>query len=376
VCFQHPELGIAVPHVAAADDFQRIPVVGRVLRSARAFYIPRGRGRQVAEVNEQLERLAAAEGSLMFFIEGQRSRSRLVIAPKRGLLRGLQATGQTFTILPVAMAYDRVPEAAALEKELAGADKPPMSLQAIVRWLGELGRGRVALGRVHIGCGEPLVLDGTTDVRALSQRIVAQQQAHTAVSRFHLRSFLGAADFVGIEGAMDVDEAWLAAAIEARGGRVLASSLAMPEPTPALAHSLRNQWMHWFFADAIALYPDHPVIRHHVERHGWAPRRPRKPSDDPRVRTVVDALFAPILADYALVLRVLERTDGSGVASPRGIARAYPEAHLPIVEDALALLQGEEGLRAVRKRAASMGTPRRRGGGSRGAGVPCSGPRR
>lgn len=336
VCFQHPELGIPVPHIAAADDFQRIPVVGRILRTARAFYIPRGRGTQVAEVNDELDRVVKAEGALMFFVEGQRSRSRLTLPPKRGLLRGLQATGQTFTILPIAISYDRVPEEAALEKELVGEAKVSMSLRAILRWLGELARGGVSLGRVHIACGDASILDSDTDVHALSERIVADQQAHTAVSRFHLRTFLRPLSAT-LEG---VDESWLASAIEARGGRVLDSTLGSPErATPAFERSLRNQWKHWFFQDALALYPDHPVIANHVARHSWAPQSPRTPSTDPRVKKVVDALFAPILADYALTLRVLERSEN---VTPRSIVRDHPAAHLPVVEDALEFIVGEQ----------------------------------
>lgn len=330
LCFQHPELGIPVPHIAAADDFRRIPLVGRILRTARAFYIPRGRGCEVSEVNEELERVTKSEGALMFFVEGQRSRSRLTLPPKRGLLRGLQATGQTFTILPIAIAYDRVPEETALERELLGQEKPSMSLRAILRWLGELARGGVSLGRVHIACGEAAMLDADTDVHALSERVVAEQQAHTAVTRFHLRTFV-----TTLEG---VDESWLASAIEARGGRVLDSSLPAPErPTPAFERSLRNQWMHWFFQDALALYPNDPVIAHHVTRHTWARMNPRAPSDDPRVQKVIDALFAPILADYALTRCMLERTEN---VDPQSIVREHAEAHLPVIEEAVALITG------------------------------------
>jgi fatty acyl-CoA reductase len=331
VCFQHPELGIPMPHIAAADDFSRIPIVGRILERAGAFYIPRGTGGEVAEVNQQLQKLAQANGSLMFFVEGQRSRSRRTLAPKRGLLRGLQATGRHFTVLPISMAYDRVPEEGALEKELTGGDKPGMSLGAIMRWLSDLARDRVSLGRVHISCGTPMVLDLQTDVRELSEDIVGELQQNTATTRFHLRTFLAT---TGLD-KRGVSEAWLTKAIEARGGRVLDSKLeAVTNCSPALDQSLRNQWMHVFFADAKAMYPNDAVVEHHIDRHGWAPEHDMPQPNDPLVRLVVDALFAPVRADYDLTGRALRDASNVAGVSPKTIVRGHPKALVPVVEDA------------------------------------------
>lgn len=331
VCFQHPELGIPMPHIAAADDFGRIPVVGKILEKAGAFYIPRGTGGEVAEVSAQLQKLAAANGSLMFFVEGQRSRSRLTLAPKRGLLRGLQATGRTFTVLPISMSYDRVPEEGALEKELTGGDKPSMSLGAIMGWLGELARDKVSLGRVHISCGTPLVLDGSTDVRELSEEIVGELQQNTAATRFHLRTFLASS---GLD-KQGVSEDWLVKAIVARGGRVLDSKLSAVEKcSPGLDQSLRNQWMHVFFADAKAMYPNDEVIDHHIERHGWAAMHDMPTPNDPLVKKVVDALFKPVRADYDLTGRALRDASSVEKVSAKTIVRGHPKALVPVVEDA------------------------------------------
>lgn len=331
VCFQHPELGIPMPHIAAADDFSRIPFVGKILEKAGAFYIPRGTGGEVAQVSEQLQKLVAANGSLMFFVEGQRSRSRLTLAPKRGLLRGLQATGRTFTVLPISMSYDRVPEEGALEKELTGGDKPGMSLGAIMRWLGELARDKVQLGRVHISCGEALALDGGTDVRELSETIVAELQQNTSATRFHLRTFLLS---TGLD-KQGVTEDWLAKAIVARGGRVLDSKLdTIEQCSPGLDQSLRNQWMHVFFADAKAMFPDDQVVEHHIERHGWAAMHETPQPEDPLVRKVVNALFAPVRADYDLTGRALRDAANVEKVSAKTIVRGHPKALVPVVEDA------------------------------------------
>ena len=337
LCFQHPELGMPVPHIAAADDFARIPLASSLLKRAGAFFIPRGLGREVPEVGEQLREVVARKGSLMFFAEGQRSRARRTLPPKRGILRGLQATGRTFTVLPIAISYDRVPEEAALARELDGGEKPRMSLRSITTWLAKLARGGVKLGRIHVACGAPLVMDSATDVRALARKLACEQQKATVITRFHIRTFLAHARTHAGMHLEGVTEEWLASAIEERGGRVLSSALETPKDClSALERSLRNQWMHWFFADAIRLYPDNPVIEDHVERHGWIPKH-EVSSDDHRVRQVVDALFAPVLDDHAITLRAI----GSAAwkrFTPKSVVQAFPAAHLPIVEDAFDFL--------------------------------------
>lgn len=330
LCFQYPELGIPIPHIAAADDFARIPIVGRVLKKAQAFYVRRGAGTQAPVLNAELHRLAAQGGSLMFFIEGQRSRSRHVLAPKRGLLRGLQATGHSFVVLPIAFAYERLPEESAFADELRGGARPRMSLRALLCWLNEVARKQVHLGRIHITCGTTARLQSDTDIASLAKHVVAEQQRHTAVSRFHLRAFLAHAHVTS------VSEDWLADAIQRRGGRVLDSELPPPcGVRSALQQSLRNQWMHWFFGDALRLFPNNYAIRHHVERRSFVERTAPDDTEDPCLRRVVEELMAPIVLDYELATRHLGAPGGLlPFPSPHALVQAYPVAHLPHLEDA------------------------------------------
>jgi len=347
LCFQHPELGVPVPHIAAAEEFGQIPIVGRLLRGARAFYLQRGVGREAPALSDELRRLSARDASLMFFVEGQRSRSRLVLSPKRGLLRGLQATGRTFAVLPIAIAYDRLPEEQALERELAGGARSKMRLGPLLAWLDELVRGRVALGRIHLACGALQVLEPASDVHAVSRAVVAEHQRHMAISQFHIRAFLAEA---ALDPALAIDETWLTAAIRARGGRVVASSLAVPAMTAPFAQSLRNQWMHWFYGDAVARYPHSVAVTDHVQRNAWF--APARVTDiDPRAAAVVDALMAPIADAYrATVTRIgAPGTATTPVAYPRpaDLVRAYPAMHLPHVEDAYRALAEREIVRAA-----------------------------
>jgi fatty acyl-CoA reductase len=354
LCFQHPELGIPVPHIAAAEEFSKLPIVGKILQKSRAFYIKRGVGREAPELTEALQHLTAREASLMFFVEGQRSRSRHFLPPKRGLLRGLQKTGRTFTVLPISMSYDRLPEEPAFDRELSGGARSKMSLPALLKWLTDMVRGEVQLGRMHIACGKPQVLDATTDVPALARAIMAEQQRQTIVTSFHLRSFLAEPANRHLV-AQGVDEAWLTEAITRRGGRVLASDLPVPQPlTATLAQSLRNQWAPWFFGDALALYPENLAVEDHIARNAWHGVQAADDLDDGRVYGVVSTLMAPVIRDYRTVAtRLGAPGDTLAYATPGALLRAFPHTHLPHLDDAFALLVergiltvGENGLHA------------------------------
>ena len=91
LCFALPELHIEVPFIAAADDFERIPIVGWLAAKANAFFLKRGRGKADPSLRVILEALKEKCGEkgvcLEVFIEGGRSRDRRYLRPKTGLLR-------------------------------------------------------------------------------------------------------------------------------------------------------------------------------------------------------------------------------------------------------------------------------------------------
>jgi alcohol-forming fatty acyl-CoA reductase len=333
LCFQHPELGLPVPKIAAAEEFSRIPLVTPILKRAGAFYVRRGVGKALPEVQEELDRIASESRSLMFFIEGQRSRGRHVLPPKRGLLRALQGTLRPAAIIPIAISYERIPEESAFERELRGGRRSAMSLEAIFRWLLELSRGQVDLGRIHISCGEPQLLEAETDVQELARRVAGELQRKTVVTSFHLRMFL-AHSGIANSGIAGLDEAWLTAAIEARGGRVLDSDTPLPkEVSPSLLLNLQNQWVHWFYADALAHFPDDPTVRDHVARHAWTALPEAVQNDDPRVRALVMVLLRPVIQAYELVI---QHATQAAVTStdPVSMVRAHPATYLLHLEDA------------------------------------------
>jgi 1-acyl-sn-glycerol-3-phosphate acyltransferase len=239
--FGRPDLGIPIPYIAAATEFGRIPILGRILNWLHAFYIARGPRKENKDLARRVEAMTREGKTIEFFIEGTRSRSRAFLSPKRGLLRCLQETGRTYTLLPVAISYDRVPEEEVFARELAGHPKPEMRLRGLVAWTIRVFRGQVNLGHAHMACAAPVLLGPETNLRVASQEVIARLQDATVSTTYHLRCFLERYPIEGI----DVD--WLRNAIEQRGGRVLESALPTPDPLdPRIAATLRHQFAHLF----------------------------------------------------------------------------------------------------------------------------------
>jgi 1-acyl-sn-glycerol-3-phosphate acyltransferase len=331
LCFARPDLGIAIPHVAAASDFQRIPLLGRLFERMHAFYLERGVGREDKRLTQAVHRLVHEGRVLEFFVEGRRSRSRRFLPPRRGLLRSLQATGQRCWLLPVAISYDHLPEEASFVAELSGAPQPPMRLRDLLGWTARLARGEIELGRAHLACGRPIALDLGTDVYEASRRIVAEQQGAIVTTAHSLRAFLAAAAPPG------VDAVWLTDAIVRRGGRVL-DAAERRTPVPAIVErGLREHVAPFFHPEAALAYAGNPAIEHHLRGNAWAPPRagrdPEQELADPRVRAVVRALFDPVRADYAAAARALAAAPGA-VPEPAALAARLAGAYLPDVEAA------------------------------------------
>jgi fatty acyl-CoA reductase len=326
LCFARPDLRIAIPHIAAAIEFSRIPLLGRLFASLHAFYLERGVGREDKALTSQVEKLVRESRVLEFFIEGGRSRTRRFLEPKRGFLRSLQATGERFSILPIAFSYDRVPEEATFLDELSGAPKPRMRLGAFLGWTLRMLRGQVKLGRIHIACGAPVALDLGRDVRSVAADVVEELQAATVASSFHLRAFLAREKLPG------VSPRGLAEAIRARGGRVVESPLdGAAGIAPRIERSLRFQFAHHFYPEARLMLGEHPVVAHHLERHDRRAHRVNGTAPADGVgKAVLRALFAPICRDYERVARAAEaRTEG-----PCALLRADADAQLDAVEGA------------------------------------------
>lgn len=265
--YQFPVLGVKIPSIAAQDQFSRMPILGWLLRRLGAFYVRRGVGRADPELNDQIRQLVEQDEHILFFPEGQRSRSREFLKPRRGLLRSLQSTGKSFKILPVSISYERVPEEGAFIRETQEQERPRMSLFALIRWTYSMILGRVRLGRVHVKCGKMLELNPETDVHAISQQVLNELQENTVLTTYHLESFVNyhrrdcrCSPPCAISGAKGRSDAvnWLRKQLEERGATVLDGALSVDENHPvslALETSLMNQWIHFFDRDTVAMPP-------------------------------------------------------------------------------------------------------------------------
>ncbi len=331
--FAHPELNIAIPRIAAASDFGKLPLLGWFLQKTHAFYIRRGTGKADPELTERIQTLVSQNETLEFFVEGTRSRSRQFLAPKRGILRALQQTGVSCTLLPIAISYDLVPEARPFLQELQGGAKERMKMRTFLRWTGRLAAGKIRLGQVHLSCGTPLNLDGETDIHALSHSIVGELQDKTAVSTLHLQAFLQQHPVEG------VDLEWLQKAIQARGGQVIASPLQDVQRVDWITErTMRYHWKHYFYPDVLALLPGHPVFSRHTEDNAylpvWKQAAPGNPREDAILMRLLHALFESMTRDYTRIVD-LARQQGHLPIKAEAIVAASPEIFLPVAEEVL-----------------------------------------
>ncbi|HZJ01017.1 MAG TPA: 1-acyl-sn-glycerol-3-phosphate acyltransferase, partial [Gemmatimonadaceae bacterium] len=330
LCFAHPGLGLKLPRIAASDDFSKIPIVGRLLQAAGAFYIRRGLGAADPELTRQISELVEAGHSLEFYAEGTRSRCRRFLAPKRGILRAIQQTGRPTVVVPLTISYDRIAEEEGFLRELDRGMKHKSGLIPLLQWTRKLLHDEIRLGRIHIRAGMPLRIEPDTDIRTLSQDIVAELQRHSATTTFHLAAFCARHTALGI------DITSLRSAIAKRGGVVIDSALGDEDKVPALLQRTYDaQWMHLFYPDALVRVPGNAAIESHVRRNGfWAPSAPR--FDDDITDAVVEALFEPITRDYDRVTRELEKLPSSGKITAHDLVASMDGVFLGDVEDCLA----------------------------------------
>jgi fatty acyl-CoA reductase len=329
LAFAHPGLGLKLPRKAATDDFQKIPIIGRLFQGAGAFYIKRGVGAPDPDLTRKIGELVQTGQSLEFYAEGTRSRSRRFLTPKRGMLRALQQSGRPALIVPLSISYDRIAEEEGFLRELDRGIKHRSGLAPLVSWTRKLVRNEIKLGRIHIRAGEPIRIDSDTDIKAASQSIVAELQRHSAVTSFHIRVFCEQNSRLGI------DPSALRTAILRRGGVIIESKLGDEDKVPPLIRrTYDGQWMHLFYNDARTRMPGNAAVMAHIRRNGfWYPEGDY--GDDELADAVVEALFEPICRDYQAVIRDVGKLPADGVVTAHDIVARLDGVFLGDVEDAL-----------------------------------------
>ncbi|KAL8450994.1 hypothetical protein Emed_002204 [Eimeria media] len=119
-------------------------MVHRVLRRCGAFFVCRGGGQQQARgdtaemkllkdlraclLSEYVRCIARRYGVFELFLEGGRSKTGLLLPPKRGILTTvlelvLKGPALDVTLVPISISYDKILEAETFPQELLGEPK-------------------------------------------------------------------------------------------------------------------------------------------------------------------------------------------------------------------------------------------------------------
>jgi glycerol-3-phosphate O-acyltransferase len=157
------EQNLPLPLIAAGDNLDFFPV-GAVLRRGGAFFIRRSfRGdRLYAAVVDAYVRRQLRDGyPIELFLEGGRSRTGKLVAPKFGLLNmvvdaALAVPERPAFFVPVSIGYERVIEASSYERELQGGEKAKEDAAGLLK-SSEVLRHRY--GRINMQVGQVLALD-------------------------------------------------------------------------------------------------------------------------------------------------------------------------------------------------------------------------
>jgi len=165
--YQLHDSGVVVPHIAAGVNLN-LPVIGPILRRGGAFFLRRSfKGNALYSVvfNEYVAQLIDRGVPMEYFIEGGRSRTGRLLAPRAGMLvmtvrAFLRAPRRPVLFQPVYIGYEKLMEGKSYIGELSGKPKEKESLIGLLRGLGVL---RQRYGHVALNFGEPIELTPLLD---------------------------------------------------------------------------------------------------------------------------------------------------------------------------------------------------------------------
>jgi len=176
--------GLSLPHVAAGVNLN-IPIVGAILRRGGAFYLRRsfkGNRLYAAVFNAYLRQILVRGHSIEYFVEGTRSRTGRLLAPKAGMLAMtvnsyIHNPGLPVVFVPVYFGYEKLIEGGSFISELGGAEKKKESLGGLIRSVRSL---RDHFGKVYVNVGEPIRLDEMLGTRNPDWRETGSEEERPA----------------------------------------------------------------------------------------------------------------------------------------------------------------------------------------------------
>jgi len=159
--------GFVIPHIAAGVNLN-LPILGSILRRGGAFFLRRSfkaNALYSTVFSEYVSQLFARGVSLEYFIEGGRSRTGRLLAPRGGMLAMtlrsyLRESRRPVMFQPVYIGYEKLIEGKSYIGELSGKPKEKESILGLLRSFRVL---RKNYGKVAVNFGEPIVLDQLLD---------------------------------------------------------------------------------------------------------------------------------------------------------------------------------------------------------------------
>ncbi|KAF9214025.1 hypothetical protein BGZ59_004443 [Podila verticillata] len=188
-------MGLALPHIAAGDNLD-MPIVGKALKGAGAFFIRRSWADDQLYTNivqEYVQELLEGGYNLECFIEGTRSRTGKLLAPKLGVLKiimdaMLSNRIQDCYIVPISIGYDKVIETETYINELLGIPKEKESLWGVITNSRLL---QLKMGRIDVRFAKPYSLRNFMNQEIERRDIINERENTNNAAKAQLLKALG-----------------------------------------------------------------------------------------------------------------------------------------------------------------------------------------
>lgn len=185
VSYAFNEANLPLPLIAAGDNLAFFPV-GPIFRRAGAFFIRRsfaGDALYPIVVDAYVRRLIREGYPLEMFLEGGRSRTGKLLAPKFGLLKmvvsaALAEPQRPVCFVPISIGYERVVDS--YENELGGGEKAKEDAAGLIGATDVLGS---RYGRINLQFGQILTLDHVRSDLGLGQGSLSPAKQRALVTR-------------------------------------------------------------------------------------------------------------------------------------------------------------------------------------------------
>lgn len=188
-------MGLALPHIAAGDNLD-MPVVGKALKGAGAFFIRRSWADDklyTTIVQEYVQELLEGGYNIECFIEGTRSRTGKLLPPKLGVLKiimdaMLSERVQDCYIVPISIGYDKVIETETYVNELLGIPKEKESLWGVITNSRLL---QLKMGRIDVRFAKPYSLRNFMNGQIERREIINEGENTSNEAKSQLLKALG-----------------------------------------------------------------------------------------------------------------------------------------------------------------------------------------